>query len=77
MDLRLRGPGDIMGTQQSGVLDLKIADLTKDGPLVALAREKAREILTKDAGLNLKEHFGIRSKIVMILSDKPNWSKIS
>jgi ATP-dependent DNA helicase RecG len=77
VDMELRGPGDIMGTQQSGVLDLKIADLTKDGPLVALAREKAREILTKDAGLNLKEHFGIRSKIVMILSDKPNWSKIS
>jgi ATP-dependent DNA helicase RecG len=77
VDMELRGPGDIMGTQQSGILDLKIADLTKDGPLVALAREKAREILMKDAGLNLKEHFGIRSKIVKILSDKPNWSKIS
>jgi ATP-dependent DNA helicase RecG len=77
VDMELRGPGDIMGTQQSGILDLKIADLTKDGPLVALAREKAREILMKDAGLSLKEHFGIRSKIVKILSDKPNWSKIS
>jgi ATP-dependent DNA helicase RecG len=77
VDMELRGPGDIMGTQQSGILDLKIADLTKDGPLVALAREKAREILLKDAGLNLREHFGIRSKIVKILSDKPNWSKIS
>jgi ATP-dependent DNA helicase RecG len=77
VDMELRGPGDIMGTQQSGILDLKIADLTKDGPLVALAREKAREILMKDAGLNLKEHFGIRSKILKIMSDKPNWSKIS
>lgn len=77
VDMELRGPGDIMGTQQSGVLDLKIADLTKDGPLVALAREKAREILTKDPGLVLPEHAGIRAKVIRMMHDKPNWSKIS
>lgn len=77
VDLELRGPGDLMGTQQSGVLDLKIADLTKDGPLVALAREKAREILAKDPNLSLREHAGIREKIVRQMKEKPNWSKIS
>ena len=43
-DLKMRGPGDIMGTKQSGLLDLKLADLAKDGQIVTLAREKAREL---------------------------------
>lgn len=77
VDLELRGPGDLMGTQQSGVLDLKIADLTKDGPLVALARDKARDILARDPNLTLQEHSGIRSKVVQLMKEKPNWSKIS
>lgn len=77
VDLELRGPGDLMGTQQSGILDLKIADLTKDGPLVALARDKAREILSKDPNLELRENYGIRSRIVKLMNEKPNWSKIS
>jgi len=77
VDMELRGPGDLMGTQQSGILDLKIADLTKDGPLVALAREKARDILERDPNLSLQEHFGIRSKVVKQMKEKPNWSKIS
>ena len=38
MDLELRGPGDAEGTRQSGMLDLKLADLSKDGPVVQLAR---------------------------------------
>lgn len=77
VDLELRGPGDLMGTQQSGVLDLKIADLTKDGQIVALAREKAREILEKDASLSLPEHVQLRQRVVKILNEKPNWGRIS
>jgi ATP-dependent DNA helicase RecG len=77
VDLELRGPGDLMGTQQSGILDLKIADLTKDGYIVSLAREKAREILEKDSQLNLPEHFQIRNRMIRILQDKPDWAKIS
>jgi ATP-dependent DNA helicase RecG len=77
VDLELRGPGDLMGTQQSGLLDLKIADLTKDGPLVALAREKARAILEKDADLSLPIHAGIRMQLSKQMKSKPNWSKIS
>ncbi|MCE3295763.1 MAG: recG [Crocinitomicaceae bacterium] len=77
VDLELRGPGDLMGTQQSGILDLKIADLTKDGQIVALAREKAREILAKDSNLSLPEHAQIRQRVVKILNEKPNWGRIS
>ncbi|WP_300666423.1 ATP-dependent DNA helicase RecG [Fluviicola sp.] len=77
VDLELRGPGDIMGTQQSGNLDLKIADLAKDGPLVALAREKARELLTDDPRLEKPEHVFLRMEAIKRLQDKPNWAEIS
>ena len=77
VDLELRGPGDIMGTQQSGNLDLKIADLAKDGPLVALARDKARELLTEDPRLEKPEHTFLRFEAIKRLQDKPNWAEIS
>ncbi len=77
VDLELRGPGDIMGTQQSGSLDLKIADLVKDGPLVAIAREKAKEILEKDPRLELPENHFLRLEQIKRLHDKPNWAEIS
>jgi ATP-dependent DNA helicase RecG len=77
VDLELRGPGDILGTQQSGMIDLKIADLTKDNHLVTLARETAREILNEDPNLAKPEHQLIKQTLVTILKKKPNWSKIS
>jgi ATP-dependent DNA helicase RecG len=77
VDLELRGPGDIMGTQQSGNLDLKIADLAKDGLLVALARDKARELLTEDPRLEKQEHIFLRLEAIKRLQDKPNWAEIS
>jgi ATP-dependent DNA helicase RecG len=77
VDLELRGPGDILGTQQSGNLDLKIADLAKDGPLVALARDKARELLTEDPRLEKQEHIFLRMEAIKRLQDKPNWAEIS
>jgi len=77
VDLQLRGPGDVMGTQQSGVLDLKIADLAKDGPLVAIARDLARAILEKDERLEKPEHFFLRKEAISRLKDKPNWAEIS
>ncbi len=48
VDLSLRGPGDIMGTQQSGVLNLKIADIVKDNDILQHARFYAKKILLKD-----------------------------
>jgi len=77
VDLQLRGPGDLLGTQQSGLLDLKIANLTKDGPLVALARDSAKGILLDDPGLEKPENKGIRSKLSEMLKSRPNWGRIA
>jgi ATP-dependent DNA helicase RecG len=51
IDLQLRGPGNIEGTQQSGVLDLKVADLTTDQPLLLQARKCVEDIFEKDPEL--------------------------
>ena len=76
-DLKLRGPGDLMGTQQSGVVDLKIADLGKDGAILQLAREKAGEILTKDKDLLQEEHKLLKLKLDEINRTAVKWSSIS
>lgn len=77
VDLQLRGPGDLMGTQQSGALNLRIADLAKDAQLVVRAREEARAILEKDPNLQLPENAVVRAILTQILSGKPNWGKIA
>ncbi len=77
VDLRLRGPGDIMGTQQSGILNLKIADLGQDGQLVQISRQKALELLEKDPQFEDKAHHYLAKKLRMLLQSKPNWSRIS
>ena len=55
MDLQIRGPGDLTGTQQSGIVDLHIADLSKDQEILQQAREAAVRILKEDPHLLLKE----------------------
>lgn len=77
VDLEIRGPGDIMGTQQSGVLNLQIADLARDGKIVSLARNIAKEVLHQDANLSQPENSILREELKRILKSKPNWSKIS
>jgi ATP-dependent DNA helicase RecG len=77
VDLQLRGPGDLMGTQQSGVLDLKLADLSRDGQIVILAREKAREILEKDPDLLLVENLPLNQRMRQVLKSRPNWGRIA
>jgi ATP-dependent DNA helicase RecG len=76
VDLQLRGPGDLMGTQQSGILDLKIADLSKDGELVILARESAIKLIDNDPNLLLSENAFLREKVITLLKERPNWGKI-
>jgi ATP-dependent DNA helicase RecG len=76
-DLKLRGPGDLMGTQQSGVVDLKIADLGKDGAILQLAREKAGAILTKDKDLLREEHKLLKIQLDEINRTAVKWSSIS
>jgi ATP-dependent DNA helicase RecG len=77
VDLKLRGPGDLLGTQQSGVLDLKVADISKDQQLVVYARTIAQNLIQNDAGIIHEENFPIRRKISKILKSKPNWGQIS
>ena len=76
-DLRLRGPGDIMGTQQSGVLDFKLADLAKDAQLVQLTKQHVNELLKRDPDLVMKENLCIRKELMRQSKLKPNWSNIS
>jgi ATP-dependent DNA helicase RecG len=77
VDLQLRGPGDIMGTQQSGQLNLKIADLSKDSQLVVMARDEARKVLADDPSLERPSNFKLREILKDTLRSKPNWGKIS
>ena len=77
VDMEIRGPGDILGTQQSGVPDLKMADLMRDRDLMTTARYIAQRILDKDPGLELPTHKTLKENLVMILKDRPNWSRIS
>lgn len=76
-DLRLRGPGNIEGTQQSGMLNLKLADLSKDVKILQVAREIASEILETDAPLELPEHLGLRKMMVQLDKQSKMWSRIS
>ena len=63
IDLNLRGPGEMLGTKQSGNLDLKIADLVKDGALLEVARQAALEIVAKDPHLARPEHRGMLERV--------------
>ncbi|MCE2895020.1 MAG: ATP-dependent DNA helicase RecG [Flammeovirgaceae bacterium] len=76
-DLKLRGPGDLMGTQQSGALDLLIADLGKDGELLKTARVAAQTILANDPLLQQEENRMILHQIESTNKSAVNWSKVS
>ncbi len=77
VDLKLRGPGDLMGTQQSGVLDLLIADLGKDGKILQAARDAAIQLLEDDPALSHQHNYSIRQQLDSIDQNAFNWSKIS
>ncbi len=77
VDLKLRGPGDLTGTQQSGIMDLLLADLAKDGAILKAAREAADAILQEDPDLILPKNEPIRSHIDSLRKEETNWSRIS
>ena len=76
-DLKLRGPGDLMGTQQSGALDLIISDLATDGDILNLARNAATDLLKKDPLLRTTENQILKKHINSFNENVVNWSKIS
>lgn len=77
VDLRLRGPGDLMGTQQSGIMDLLIADLSKDAPILTLARDAAQQLLLSDPELNQSDNAAILRQVKQQKKTAVNWSRIS
>ena len=76
-DLAIRGPGNIMGTEQSGVLKLKIADLITDNLKLKNARNEAIEILKKDSDLLLVENKIIKKTLFSMKAYKNMWNYIS
>ena len=77
VDLKLRGPGDIMGTRQSGLVNLKLADLTKDSKILQYARQIASELLDKDPEIVCVENRPILKEYMRAHHIKMQWSTIS
>ncbi|OYX83625.1 MAG: ATP-dependent DNA helicase RecG [Flavobacteriales bacterium 32-34-25] len=77
VDLKLRGPGNLMGTQQSGVLNLQIADIVRDRDILALAREKALKIVREDTPLQKPEHAVLKAVYLELTKKKNIWNYIS
>ncbi len=77
IDLRLRGPGDLMGTQQSGILNLKIADIVKDHEILKTARHYAIQLLKNDSLLQKPDNLVIRHAYAQLVKFKNIWNYIS
>ena len=77
VDLQLRGPGDLQGTRQSGILELKIADLIRDEKILKYARSLASEILQEDPSLELDKNRPMARQLAFMKKDFINWSLIS
>ncbi len=77
VDLKLRGPGNLMGTQQSGILNLKIADVAKDSKILVAARNTAITVLQEDPNLEKKENYSIRTSFAKMNKSSKIWSNIS
>ena len=77
VDLKLRGPGDLMGKQQSGVLNLQIADLVRDRDILILARNYAVKLLKDDAPMEKPEHTSLRLTFIELTKKKNIWNYIS
>lgn len=75
-DMELRGPGDIEGTRQSGLLDLKLADIVADRAILEAARASAEKILQEDPDLSMPENQPLQQFLAAQLG-KSQWSKIS
>jgi ATP-dependent DNA helicase RecG len=76
-DLKLRGPGNMDGKQQSGIIQLKLADLSKDGAILETAREEAFTILSADPFLTQQEHKGLKKFLEQNKEALKGWGRIS
>nr|WP_250238292.1 ATP-dependent DNA helicase RecG [Cardinium endosymbiont of Oedothorax gibbosus] len=76
LDLKLRGPGDLMGLQQSGTLNLKIADLSKDTAILEVARKLAKNIIQQDPDFQHPAHLPIYKEYVRLLTVAGDWNRV-
>ncbi len=76
-DLRLRGPGDIEGTMQSGIANLKLTNIIQDLPILNAARYFAEQIIEKDTELNLSEHSSLKNYYHQVAQRQKIWGRIS
>lgn len=76
VDMQLRGPGDLMGTQQSGILNFKLANLAKDQKMLHSARFMAEEVLKNDPDLDFTENQSIKKHFIRNHKEKFIWSRI-
>jgi ATP-dependent DNA helicase RecG len=77
VDMKIRGPGDMHGTQQSGVLDLQLADIIRDEKILKYARNLATEILENDPLLQQAQNTVLAKRLQQLQKHKYDWSKIS
>jgi ATP-dependent DNA helicase RecG len=77
VDLKLRGPGDLMGTQQSGVLNLRIADIIKDSEILKIARSYAMQVMKNDPSLSNPENLPIKKTFAQLTKYRNIWNYIS
>lgn len=77
VDMKLRGPGDIQGTQQSGLPTFRISNLSKDGQILQAARNAAIDLLAIDPKLEKPENALTRQHLIQEMKDRPNWARVS
>ena len=77
VDLKLRGPGDLMGTQQSGILQMRIATLSRDALVIHQVRSVAIDLLADDPTLTNAQNKTIAETLQMLQSGKGIWKYIS
>ena len=75
--MKLRGPGDIQGTQQSGQPIFKISNLSKDGQILQAARSAAIDLLSADPKLGKRENALTKHYLIKEMKDRPNWARVS
>ena len=77
VDLKLRGPGDMLGTKQSGILDFKIADIILDNKILSFARKEAEILLQEDEHLEKAKNINIARAYRPYARERLGWSRIS
>ena len=75
-DLAMRGPGDLYGTKQSGILKFKIADIVQDMHILEQTRQAAQQLVAEDPTLQLPQHAGLR-RLLQNEARQSHWRKIS